>query len=160
MRDPRVSPHPEIRPIGLFLEYGNVKELSREDRGECEKKRALALPLAKPGLSHFSSSRRGGCSGLTSFRSGIGLPGRSSLGCLFMATKLKAHGGHDLIGKIGAAARAEALIESGGQHMSGDALIDRGGDSPASLAGVCHTSLEIVQSGALEQRAGGEIQEP
>ena len=53
---------------------------------------------------------------------------------LDVAAELEAHGGEKLVGEIRLAARAEALIKCGGQHIGGHGFVDRRLDRPAALA--------------------------
>src|SRR5215469_4224444 len=53
---------------------------------------------------------------------------------LEVAAELIAHGREQLVLEFCAAARAEALVERGGEHRCGDALVDPRFDRPAPFA--------------------------
>ena len=53
---------------------------------------------------------------------------------LEVAAEFVAHRGQQLVRKVGRAARVEAFVECGGQHVRGDAFVDSRVDRPAALA--------------------------
>src|SRR4030095_13776746 len=75
-------------------------------------------------------------------------------GALEMAAELISHGRQHLAGEVGLAARGEALEECAAQHGRGRALLDRGGDGPAALAGVRDPAGVGLQIALLDQRDG------
>src|SRR5262245_48937719 len=64
---------------------------------------------------------------------------------LLVPSELIAHGGEQLVGEVGLAARAEALVEGGGEHVGGNALVDCRLDGPAALPGIGHPACELRQ---------------
>src|SRR6516164_10910337 len=84
------------------------------------------------------------------------LPGR----LLDVPAKLVAHGRQHLAGKIGLAARAEALKECGRQDVCGDRLVDRRLDGPASLARIRNAPRKTGKRRVFGECARGQIQEP
>src|ERR1041385_6335506 len=77
-----------------------------------------------------------------------------------MAAELLPYRREQLVGVMRLAARAEALVERGGQHGHRDALVDRGADRPAPLAGVRDAAAVLRQVGASGERRGGEVEQP
>src|SRR6516164_4885178 len=84
------------------------------------------------------------------------LPGR----LLDMPAELVAHGRQHLAGKIGLAARAEALKECGGQHMCRDRLVDRGLDGPAPLARIGNAPRKSRKRRVFGEGTRGQVEKP
>src|SRR5215213_10923078 len=57
---------------------------------------------------------------------------------LDVAAELLAHGGEDLLPERVLLARAEAREKRGREHVDRHRLFDRGGDRPATFAGILH----------------------
>ena len=64
---------------------------------------------------------------------------------LRVPAELGAHRGQDLVGERGLAARREAVVQRGAEHLRGHAFVDGGLDRPAALAGVGHAAAERRQ---------------
>src|ERR1700691_2935101 len=65
-------------------------------------------------------------------------------GFLFdVASKFKAHGGKQLIGKISFTARTEALVERSSQHRRGHAFVNGRLNGPTTLAGIGDVAGEL-----------------
>src|SRR6266851_2143216 len=77
-----------------------------------------------------------------------------------VTTELEAHGGKNFGSELPFGARSEALIESFAEHRRGRPGLDGGENGPAAFAGVGDTAGEALESGLLEKRDGGEIEEP
>src|SRR5689334_19031436 len=73
-----------------------------------------------------------GCGVVTDTRTPPSLP----RGLLVVAAEGVAHGGQQLVGEVGLAARAETFVEGAGQHRGRHRLVDGGLDGPAAFAGV------------------------
>src|SRR5579885_667828 len=71
-----------------------------------------------------------------------------------------AHGGEELVGVFGLAARTEAFIEGRTEDGGGDRFVDGGGDGPATLAGVGDAALEFREVGVFQQGLGREVEQP
>ena len=81
---------------------------------------------------------------------------------LFLAVpaKLPPHRRQHLVGEIGAAARAENIVQRGAQHRRGHTLINGGGNGPAAFAGIRDTPGELLQGGVRGQRCRRIIEQP
>src|ERR1700722_13134849 len=79
---------------------------------------------------------------------------------LYVAAKLKAHGGQNLGCKIGFTARGEALVERFGEHRGRRAGFDGGKNGPTTFAGVRDFAGEFFEFGRIEKRNGGKVEEP
>src|SRR3954469_22264547 len=77
-----------------------------------------------------------------------------------MPAKLEAHGRHQLVGEISLAARRETLIQRGAEHRHRHGFVDGSGNSPAALARIRYPPLEVLQLRAVEQRQGGQVEQP
>src|SRR5260370_38184988 len=77
-----------------------------------------------------------------------------------VTTELEAHGGKNFGSELPFGARSEALIESFAEHRRGRPGLDGGENGPAAFAGVGDAAGEALESGLLEKRDGGEMQEP
>src|SRR5579864_978360 len=77
-----------------------------------------------------------------------------------MAAELVAHGGKQLVREIRVAARAEALVERGRQHMGRDAFVDGGLDRPASLTGVGNVALKGSERGVARESIRRKVEQP
>ena len=69
-------------------------------------------------------------------------------------------GGQHLVGEVVLAARAEAFVQRGTENRGRDRLVDGRRDRPASLARVRHPAGELRQVRAIEERDGGQVQQP
>ena len=82
---------------------------------------------------------------------GVGVRGRSSWApasrrrLLEMAAELVAHGRQQLVGEVRLAARAEALVQRGGEDGRRHRLVDGRLDRPPPLAGIGHAALEALE---------------
>ncbi len=79
---------------------------------------------------------------------------------LLVAAELVAERGEQLVGEVALPAGAEPLEQRGTEHRGGNRLVHRGGNGPAPLARVGHSSGKVRQVGTLQQRPRGEIQQP
>ncbi len=62
-----------------------------------------------------------------------------------MTAELVAHRGQQLVGEIGCAARAEALVKRRCEHVRRHSLVDRRIDRPSPLARIGHPACEIFE---------------
>src|SRR5262249_16859056 len=79
---------------------------------------------------------------------------------LDVPAELEAHRREHAVLEFGLAARAEALEQRRGEHMRGNAGIDRRIERPPSLAGVRYAPGELRERRIGEERAGGEVEQP
>src|SRR5712691_4152460 len=79
---------------------------------------------------------------------------------LRVPAELAAHRVQDLAGELAERAGLEPLDQRGGDHRGGNALVHRGQDRPAALAGVGDPSGEVVQLRGPGQRVGGQVDQP
>ena len=77
-----------------------------------------------------------------------------------MAAELVAQGGEQSVSEVCFAARAEALEERGAEDGRGNGFVDGGLHGPAAFAGIGDAAGEIGEVWTLEQRRGGEIEQP
>ena len=73
---------------------------------------------------------------------------------LEMPAELVAHGRQQLVAEVRLAARAEALVQRGGENGRRHRLVDRGLDRPPPLAGIRHAPLEALERRVLDERRG------
>src|SRR5262245_25178860 len=94
-------------------------------------------------------------------RLGVAHPTLRSLRRLFeMAAELVAHGREQLVAEVCLAARAEALVEGGGEDRHRHRLVDGRPDRPPSLAGIRHAPLEALERRVLDECRGRQVEEP
>src|SRR6185436_4528587 len=65
-----------------------------------------------------------------------------------------------LIRESGLAARAEALIERGAEHMRRHTFVNRGGKRPPPFSGICDAARELLQVRIVGERLGRQVQQP
>ena len=82
------------------------------------------------------------------------------MGFLHVSAELITHRREQLVLEVRFAARAETCVQRGRQDRSGDRLVDRRHDRPASLAGVGHAAGELRQRRILQQRDRREVEQP
>jgi hypothetical protein len=51
-----------------------------------------------------------------------------------VAAEFIAHGGEEFVSVVGVSARAESLVESGGEDVGGNAFVDASLDGPTAFA--------------------------
>src|SRR5579863_6307169 len=77
-----------------------------------------------------------------------------------VAAKLEAHGGKNFTGKVVFAAGREALVERSAEDRSGRGGFNGSEDGPAALPGIGDAARVTLESGLLEERDGGEVEQP
>src|SRR5271155_4544316 len=77
-----------------------------------------------------------------------------------MAAELEAHGGQNLGSEVGLAARRKARVERFGEHRSGRTGFDARENRPATFAGVRNFTAEFIELGRVQERDGGEVEQP
>src|SRR5215470_1159218 len=77
-----------------------------------------------------------------------------------MSAKSETHRGQQFVGIVGFTARAEALVQRGGEHRSRHGFVDCRFDRPSAFAGVRHPSGKLRKARILDQGSRREVQEP
>ena len=77
-----------------------------------------------------------------------------------MAAERIAHRGEHTVSELGFSTRGETVEERRGEDRNGDALLDRGLQGPAALAGVADAAGVVLEHRRLVQRLRGEVEEP
>src|SRR5690349_12407085 len=88
------------------------------------------------------------------------MPGRRSRFFLHVAAELETHGGEHLGGKFVFTTRSEALIKRRAEYGGGSAGLDGGEDGPAAFAGIRDASGKALESGLIEERNRGQVEQP
>src|SRR3954464_15372502 len=81
-------------------------------------------------------------------------------GLLLMSSELLTQGGEQLVGEVGLAARAEALVQRRREDVRGHALLDRGERRPAPLPRVRDAAGKAPDVGILLQRGSRQVEQP
>ena len=77
-----------------------------------------------------------------------------------MAAELVAHRREQLVGEVGLAARAEALVERRGEDRRRHGFVDGGLDRPAAFAGIGDAAGEFRQCGIACRARRGQVEQP
>src|SRR5262245_32533021 len=86
---------------------------------------------------------------------------RASCRRLFeMTAEFVPHGRQQLVAEVRLAARAEALVQGGGQDRDRHRLVDGRSDRPPPLAGIGHAPLEALELRVLDECGGRQVEEP
>src|SRR5208283_4102493 len=81
-------------------------------------------------------------------------------GLFLIDTELVTKGGQHLVSEVVLATRAEASIQRGTEDGGRNRLVEGRRDRPAPLPRVRHPAGELRQVRAIEERHGGQVQEP
>src|SRR5262245_57510510 len=77
-----------------------------------------------------------------------------------MPAELVTHRRQDLVREVRLTARAEALVQRGGEHGRRYRFVDRRLDSPAPFPRIRYASGELRERGVLDERGRREIEQP
>src|SRR2546425_725146 len=124
--------------------------------------RAPLVQSALPSCSTTNSNITGEIAGRAEEYEGVGMDVAHRvlrlLRRLFEVTaELITHGREQLVGEVRLAARAEALVQGGGEDVGRHRLVDGRPDRPPPLAGIGHAPLEALERRILDERGSGQV---